>query len=249
MPIARGANVKPWYSAQAPRTFADAVADATNRDIPQNNTTYIKPTIFSKDWDECVMVGEPISLQHIAEFPSILPLDGNPSGKLHYIGGTNILIKFPNKESTNAFYAHEHNWNRWLKWLRICINDDLPQERLAWKTTINEEVNVRFEHKVYRVGVVEYDWEWKPYDQPTQVAPEIEEDEEEDDMSEENYDDADDEEFKDAPGKIDQRLIHQCRHITYTISISIPLQQTPYQKKKTLLRNQNLRVNSQVSYT
>ncbi|KAL4568905.1 hypothetical protein LXL04_024523 [Taraxacum kok-saghyz] len=137
---------------------------------------------FSKDLDKCVMVGEPISLQHIAELPNILPLDVNPTGKVHYIGGTNILIKFPNTVAAKAFYDNEHNWNRWFKWLKLCFNDDLPQERLAWVTILALPIRFR---------------DWKPYDQPAPVEPEIEEEEEDDDMSDDNFDDAGDEEFVD----------------------------------------------------
>ncbi|KAL4578181.1 hypothetical protein LXL04_014300 [Taraxacum kok-saghyz] len=177
------------------------------------------------------MVGEPISLQHIAELPNILPLDGNPTGKVHYIGGTNVLIKFPNTATAKAFYDNEHNWNRWFKWLKMGFNDDLPQERLAWVTILGLPIRFRsaenyeriantigksvqsdiqdwtrydlsdgnikvvFDNNTYHVGMVEYDRDWKPYDQPVLVEPESEKEEEEEDMSEDNFDDADDEEF------------------------------------------------------
>nr|KAJ0213780.1 hypothetical protein LSAT_V11C400196190 [Lactuca sativa] len=160
------------------------------------------------------MVGEVISIQHIAELPTILPLDGNHAGTVYYIGGLNVMVKFINTASAKAFYENENNWNRWFKWLKMGFNDDVPQERITWvkiyglpirfrtedniasiankfgkvleitnfhwqrfdlscgevciitrqNTIIDEEVTVTFENNFYRVGVVEYDRDWTPFD-------------------------------------------------------------------------------------
>ncbi|CAH1438931.1 unnamed protein product [Lactuca virosa] len=187
------------------------------------------------------MVGETISIQHITDLPTLLPLDGNLAGVVHYIGGLNIIIKFINSKSAKAFYDNEHNWNRWFKWLKMGFNDDLIQERITWikinglsirfrsnekfalianafgktleiigidsnaydlsrgnvyiitkhTTIINEVVNVSFENKVFRVGVVGYDRDWSPIDKSIQkeLVPHDNnnDDDVEDDMGEENY--------------------------------------------------------------
>lgn len=78
------------------------------------------------------MVGEVISIQHIAELPTILPVDGNHVGMVYYIGGLNVMIKFINTASSKAFYENEHNWNRWFKWLKMGFCNDMPQERITW---------------------------------------------------------------------------------------------------------------------
>ncbi|KAL4558672.1 hypothetical protein LXL04_036873 [Taraxacum kok-saghyz] len=234
IPIDKSVREKPWHPAQPPRSYAETVAGAQTRTTTFNTPIPITPVAFSKDMDNCVMVDEPISLQHIAELPTILPLNGNPSGKVHYIGGTNVLIKFSNSASAKAFHDNEHKLEQMekLAWVTIfglpvrfrsaenyeriatAVGKPLQSDIQDWTrfdisdgnvciltknmNIINMEINVVFDNKIHRVGVVEYDRDWKPYDQVALVAPEIEEMEEDDDeMSEDNYDDADDEEFVD----------------------------------------------------
>ncbi|KAI3738596.1 hypothetical protein L2E82_28633 [Cichorium intybus] len=78
------------------------------------------------------MVGETLSTQHIADLPTILPIDGNPAGKVYYIGGMNVIRKFTSSKSAAAFYENENNWNRWFKWLKMGFNDEMVQERITW---------------------------------------------------------------------------------------------------------------------
>ncbi|KAL4592069.1 hypothetical protein LXL04_005050 [Taraxacum kok-saghyz] len=233
------------------RTYANAVTGSRHQQRAiETGITEIKPATHSKDWENCVMVGEPISLQHTADLPTLLPLDGNPCGKLYYIGGLNVLIKFTNNATAKSFYNNEHNWNRWFKWLKMGFNDDLPQERLAWvtvfglpvrfrsvenyehiasrfgkviqseihdwtqydlsdgnicintkqNTIINEEIKVVFNNNIYRIGVVEFDRDWKPYDHIPNNPLDSDDDEEDDeDANNENHDEG----FEDADEEIE----------------------------------------------
>ncbi|KAL4555315.1 hypothetical protein LXL04_037932 [Taraxacum kok-saghyz] len=316
-------NTVNWHPIHTNRTFADAVAGAhSHNHKPASRPIAITPSGYTRGWDDCVMIGEPVSLQHIADLPALLPLDGNPSGQVYYIGGTNVLVKFINKESAKTFYNNEHNWNRWFKWLKPGFNDDLPQERLAWlkvfglplrfrseenferiannfgKTLqtgnhdwsrfdlsegkiciltkhnkfINEEVEVVFNNTSYRVGIVEFDRDWKPYDQPTLRAQESfvdknmedtyddEEDNENCDDDEEDTQDDEDEDVDDAPEsdydehiQIDDTLEEGEIVVESTVEVSIPSKvsevHTPEKASETVhdtLVNHTIVINAEV---
>ncbi|KAL4576683.1 hypothetical protein LXL04_012781 [Taraxacum kok-saghyz] len=245
-----------WKGQQAHtyRSYAKVVTGSYHQQNEKEpGIIEIKPATHSKDWEDCVIVGEPISLQHIADLPTLLPLDGNPCGKVYYIGGLNVLLKFTNRVTAKAFYENEHNWNRWFKWLKMGFNDDLPQERLAWvtvfglpvrfrsaenyervasrfgkviqsaihdwtqydlsdgyicintkqNTIINEEIKVIFSNKIYRVGVVEFDRDWKPYDNiPPQTLESDDDEEDDDDANEDNQEEG----LEDADEDLDDAL-------------------------------------------
>ncbi|KAL4571861.1 hypothetical protein LXL04_018628 [Taraxacum kok-saghyz] len=190
VPPASSTNTVPWHPIRTHKTFADAVAGAqTHNQHIASRPIAITPAGHTKGWDDCVMIGEPISLQHIAELPSLFYLDGNPTGKIHYIGGTNVLIKFINKEAARAFYGNEHNWNRWFKWIKMGFNDDLPQERLAWVTVFRLPIRFRSENNYEIIA----NRNWKPYDQPVHIPQEIDEESNEDDMEDNIYYEVEDE--------------------------------------------------------
>lgn len=93
---------------QGNKTFAEAVA---GQKFTSTTTTRhvidLKPIKITRNWDDCVLTGEVLNAQLIADIPTILQVDGNASGRVYYTGGLRILIKFNNKKEVESFYAND----------------------------------------------------------------------------------------------------------------------------------------------
>lgn len=79
-----------------------------------------------------MLSGEVISAQHISNMTTLLKLDNNVSGRIHYTGGLKMLIKCINPQEADAFYNNAENWNRWLSWLKKGFDDSAEFERITW---------------------------------------------------------------------------------------------------------------------
>ncbi|CAI9299751.1 unnamed protein product [Lactuca saligna] len=216
-----------WRPTNQSLSFVDVVRGTTvKHSANEVKHINIRPTGFSKCSHDYVMVNEAINIQIIGELPMILSLEGNHETAIHYIGGMNVILKFVNSKATKVFHENQHNWNRWFKWIKIRFNDDLIYERLTWVRILGLPIRFRsfgnymkaanafgkaldsswtksdvsFGNKKYKVGVVECDGDWLPFDNPsttteihdTKVVDEDDEMYEDNCIEEDDYDDVND---------------------------------------------------------
>ncbi|KAL4579087.1 hypothetical protein LXL04_015222 [Taraxacum kok-saghyz] len=180
---------------------------------PKKITIEVKRAAAWLGWNGRILTGEMLNAQLISSIPMLLKLDGNVSGRIYYVGGLKILIKFIKEKDAEAFLAEDSNWNRWFSWLKKGYREESEFQRITWiniwgvptrfmsdtnyariansfgkvietygnwdaidistghvciltKSTkmINEEVTIKHNDVSYKVGVVEFDRDWSPFD-------------------------------------------------------------------------------------
>ncbi|CAH1436742.1 unnamed protein product [Lactuca virosa] len=137
------------------RSFVDAaVMGRANTQKPSTPPLSIalNPAAKTANWEDCVLVGECISVQHIKDLPNIFELEGNQSGMVYYTGGLNVLKKFITSKYAEAFYANDSNWNRWFNWLKCGFNDESSVERITWVRIFGVPVRFRSEANYARIA-------------------------------------------------------------------------------------------------
>ncbi|CAI9302748.1 unnamed protein product [Lactuca saligna] len=159
-----------WKATNATRdsrTFAEVIKGTTSRPLASGtNPIAINPATFSVGMEDCVMVGEIISIQQITDLPTVLPFDGNP----RWYG---LPVRFRSNENfsriANAFGTTLEIIG--VDWKAFDISTGEVCIITKHNTIINNVVNVSFRNKVYPIGIVEYDRDWMPFDRSIQKDP------------------------------------------------------------------------------
>ncbi|KAL4582224.1 hypothetical protein LXL04_006768 [Taraxacum kok-saghyz] len=204
---------KPHYGQ---KSYVDTVACKKNDEEAPNKkkiVVEVKPARAWSGWGGCILSGEVLNAQLISTIPMLLKLDGNVSGRIYYVGGLKMLIKFIKEKDAEAFLADDSNWNRWFSWLKKGFSEESEFKRITWINIwgvptrfrsdinysrianpfgkvietyrtwdainvstghvciltksikmINEEVTIKYNDVSYKVGVVDFDRDWSPFD-------------------------------------------------------------------------------------
>ncbi|KAI3740607.1 hypothetical protein L2E82_31075 [Cichorium intybus] len=110
------------------RSFAEVVGGNTAGD--RHSITLRK--VPAMDCDDSSLIGEVLSLQHLKDIPKLLHADGRIPCQLYYAGGLKAVLKFSSPQAADRYLKSEHEWNRWFKWLKLGISDEVKFDRLAW---------------------------------------------------------------------------------------------------------------------
>ncbi|KAJ0778373.1 hypothetical protein HanLR1_Chr02g0070991 [Helianthus annuus] len=85
-----------------------------------------------KDLFGKALVGRCVDLSTLNRFNKILSESGELGVGLSYLGGLQLLLKFPNEERCSAFITNNDLWNKWFSMLDVWLGQSLPFERVAW---------------------------------------------------------------------------------------------------------------------
>ncbi|KAI3690043.1 hypothetical protein L2E82_48018 [Cichorium intybus] len=110
------------------RSFAEVVG---------GNMSGTRPTITLRkvpamDCDGSSLIGEVLSLQHLKDIPKLLHADGRIPCQLYFVGGLKAVLKFCSPQAADRYLKSEHEWNRWFKWIKLGISDEVKFDRMAW---------------------------------------------------------------------------------------------------------------------
>lgn len=97
---------------------------------------------------DCLLLGEVLNFQHLSNLPKLLNVDGEVPCHVFYAGGLKVLLRFFAQDAATRYLKNEHAWNRWFKWLKYDIIDELPFERIAWVKVIGLPIHLRSEENV-----------------------------------------------------------------------------------------------------
>lgn len=136
------------------RSFVDVVMGRASTQKPSTPPLFIalNPIVKTSIWEECDLVSECISVQHIKDLIGIFELEGNQCGMVYYTRDLNILIKFITSKDAETFYANDSNWKKWLNWLKRGFNDESSVERITWVRIFGVLVKFRSESNYARIA-------------------------------------------------------------------------------------------------
>ncbi|KAI3699691.1 hypothetical protein L2E82_44129 [Cichorium intybus] len=110
------------------RSFAEAVSGKKNEETP----TILLRKAPAMNFDDSSLIGEVLSLQHLKDIPKLLHADGRIPCELYFAGGLKVVLKFSFSKTAEAYLKSEQGWNRWFKWLKLGISEEVDFDRLAW---------------------------------------------------------------------------------------------------------------------
>ncbi|KAL4584479.1 hypothetical protein LXL04_009081 [Taraxacum kok-saghyz] len=131
-PIARREGV--WGG----RSFADVI-NAGQASADTMRSERVPPILLltgkgkTKNWiDGKVLIGEVLSLDHLAALPSIFVIGDGIIEEVKYVGGLNAAICFKQPEFAKEFLEDSGRWIEWFYWLKQGEDSLVGGERIAW---------------------------------------------------------------------------------------------------------------------
>ncbi|KAL4578942.1 hypothetical protein LXL04_015074 [Taraxacum kok-saghyz] len=87
----------------------------------------------AKDWvDKKVLMGEVLSLDHMASVPNQFVTGDGIIESIRYGGGLNVLITFKDQNFAEEFLEDLGRWIEWFQWVRRGDSTELCGDRIAW---------------------------------------------------------------------------------------------------------------------
>ncbi|CAH1414127.1 unnamed protein product [Lactuca virosa] len=137
-------DVGGWKKTSEGKSFADVVTGKTNTSkTPLVNLKRVP--VMESDW---LLLGEVSNFQHLSNLPKLLNVDGEVPCHVFYAGGLKVLLRFSSQDAATRYLKNENTWNRWFRWLKSEIIDNLPFERMAWVKVIGLPIHLRSEENV-----------------------------------------------------------------------------------------------------
>ncbi|KAL4565512.1 hypothetical protein LXL04_029610 [Taraxacum kok-saghyz] len=90
-----------------------------------------------RNWlSESVLVGEALSLDHLAAMPNHFLNGDGIIDNIKYVGGMNVAICFKSGQFAEDFLADSDRWIEWLQWVKKGGSWNPGSERIAWVKVI-----------------------------------------------------------------------------------------------------------------
>ncbi|KAL4556012.1 hypothetical protein LXL04_038647 [Taraxacum kok-saghyz] len=120
-------------TSNAYRSYADVTGALSARHATALQTLLLLTAGNApKNWlKNNVLVGEVLSIDHMASLPSGFYGDDTVE-KFRYIGGLNVAICFKNQLTAYEFFKDNGKWIEWFNWLVLGDNQDFCKDRIAW---------------------------------------------------------------------------------------------------------------------
>ncbi|KAI3740634.1 hypothetical protein L2E82_31104 [Cichorium intybus] len=197
------------------RTFAEAIKGRNSHDggigersnqVMPLKSIHLNEVSHMKEWfcSPCNLVGELLSIDNLRNLPTFLTAVSLSNVKLHYIHGLAVFMVFDSPDEALGFLNNRSSWDKNFLWIKPGEIDMLRFERLAWiqcvgipihvrdetnmKTKFNEEMQITVSGKSFKIGVVEVDYGWNPFNYVIDNDYLESNDMEEDDGEEDDYD-------------------------------------------------------------
>ncbi|CAH1418130.1 unnamed protein product [Lactuca virosa] len=152
-PISRDvppSNKKPaggWNKKYDGRSFADAVTG--RRDATKSSSSILTKAIILNRVAvmeiQSTLMGEVNCFQLLSNLLKLINADGNIPCYVFYAGGLKAILKFSSGSKAEGYLNSKHSWNRWFKWLKLGIMEDVQFERVAWVKIIGLPIHLRSE--------------------------------------------------------------------------------------------------------
>ncbi|KAI3500567.1 hypothetical protein L1887_36391 [Cichorium endivia] len=115
------------------RTFAEVISGSSKKPPALPTPISLQVSNTARNWlSNSVLVGEALSLDHMASLPSYLNVrDGSLVG-VKYIGGLNVALCFKNHSLAKEFLDDSDRWIEWFHWIVFGDSKDFCDERIAW---------------------------------------------------------------------------------------------------------------------
>nr|KAJ0191688.1 hypothetical protein LSAT_V11C800406980 [Lactuca sativa] len=111
------------------RTFAQVAAGVNVAHQGNSPPIVLNAKTAMSEWTKkTLLIGEALSLDHIANLPEHTFTYENTK----YLGGLKLGIKFGSSKEAREFLEDRSRWHEWFKWLTMDMNTDVQYERLAW---------------------------------------------------------------------------------------------------------------------
>ncbi|KAL4574610.1 hypothetical protein LXL04_021444 [Taraxacum kok-saghyz] len=121
------------------RSFAEVISGGNNTpSIPQAVSKLLPPISLStkgssRNWvSKKVLIGEALSLDHMAALPGILVTGDGIIEKVKYVGGLNVAICFKDHSFAQDYLEDSGRWIEWLQWLKMGDDSYIGMDRIAW---------------------------------------------------------------------------------------------------------------------
>lgn len=117
------------FRSRDSRTFAQVAAGVNVAHQGNSPPIVLNAKTAMSEWTKkTLLIGEALSLDHIANLPEHTFTYENTK----YLGGLKLGIKFGSSKEASEFLEDRSRWHEWFKWLTMDMNTDVQYERLAW---------------------------------------------------------------------------------------------------------------------
>ncbi|KAI3751225.1 hypothetical protein L2E82_22273 [Cichorium intybus] len=115
------------------KSFVD-VAKGSGGETSQLPTPIMLDNCCStRNWlSDKVLVGEVLSLDHMASLNSVLNIGDGSLECIKYIGGLNVALCFKNQAMVKDFLDDSDRWIEWFQRILLGSTGDFCDERIAW---------------------------------------------------------------------------------------------------------------------